>query len=406
MLSNQRGEIKPSNMFVIAIIAIVGLIGIITVAQTVSWNETGETTIVQYPNGQLMVKTSPGPYAQIFGRREVYRQVVTVGFGDIKGKKSANIPAVPVIFNTGSKAKISGIIRVKLPLDESGMTDIFKNYAGGFDHFVRNGIVPVVNNAVKLAANLRSEQDAYTAIASFQEDVSDQLTNGIYMTESKEVVKIRETGEEERVRITVVKKDKNGNPIRKDNVLQNLGCSVTQCQIEIPQFDPAVEKAIALRKQQSLETEIAKQKALRAEQDALTAVADAKARVAQERATQEVEKVKAVVAAEKTRDVARLDKEAAAYEKQAMILKGQGEAQAKKLAMQADGALKQKLDALRDINGLWAKAFAQYKGNIVPSTVMGGSGSGSSSQNGFQQWMQVMTAKAARDLNVDMSVKK
>ena len=396
---------KPSTIFKISVIAIIAIIAIVLIAQTISWNETGETTIVQYPNGSIVVKPTPGPYGQFWGRKEVFRQVVTVGFGTTKGEGSADIPAVPVIFNTGSKAKISGIIRVRLPMDDAGMREIFKNYAGGFEHFVRNGIVPVVNNAVKLAANLRTEQDAYTAIASFQADVADQLQNGIYMTESVDIIKTRETGEEERVKITVIKKDKNGNPIRKENVLQNLGCTVTQCQIEIPEFDPAVEKAIQLRKQQSLETEIAKQKALRAEQDALTAVADAKARVAQERATQEVEKVKAVVAAEKTRDVAKLEKEAAEYTKQKLILEGQGEAEKKRLAMAADGALKQKLDALKDINGLWAKAFAQYQGNIVPSTVMGGSDNGQS-VNGFQQWMQVMTAKAARELNVDMNIKK
>jgi len=402
MFKNQRGEVKP---FLLAIIAIGSLIGIFAIFQTISWNETGETTIVQYPNGQLMTKPTPGPYAQMFGRKEVYRQVVTVGFGINKGEGAADVPAVPVIFNTGSKAKISGIIRVRLPKDNTGMEEIFKNYAGGFEHFVRNGIVPVVNNAVKLAANLRTEQDAYTAIASFQADVADQLQNGIYMTESVDIVKKRETGEEEHIKITVIKKDENGNPIRKDNVLQDLGCSVTQCQIEIPEFDPAVEAAIQLRKQQSLETEIAKQKAIRAEQDALTAVADGSARVAQERATQEVEKVKAVVAAEKVRDVAKLDKEASEYRKQATILEGQGEAEAKRLKMQADGALSQKLTALTEINGLWAKALAQYQGNIVPTTSFGAS-SGGKSENSFQSWMQVMTAKAAQDLNVDMNVKK
>lgn len=402
MLNNQRGGLKPSSLVTLVAVSIVSLICLILALQTVSWNETGETSIVQYPNGNRMVKTTPGPYLQLFGRKEVYRQVVTVGFGNIKGEKSANIPAVPVIFNTGSKAKISGIIRVKLPMNKEGMEEVFTNYAGGFDHFVRNGIVQVVNNAVKLSANLRSEQDAYTAIASFQADVADQLQNGIYMTESRDVVKHRETGDTETVKITVIKQDENGNPIRKKNVLQQLGCLVSQCQIEIPEFDPQVEKAITLRKQQSLETEIAKQKALRAEQDALTAVADAKARVAQERATQEVEKVKAVVAAEKARDVAKLEKEEAIYRKEALVLEGQGEAEKKRLVMQADGALKQKLEAYERVQGLWAKAYAQ--GYKVPSYVNGGGSSGGASA--FEQAMQSQMLRNMNELGLNLEIKK
>lgn len=398
---------KPATTVKLTLGAFAVLILAGVIFSTFDWNETGETTIVQYPNGALMVKSTPGPYPQWWGRQEVYRQLITVGFGTTKGEGSANIPAVPVIFNTGSKAKISGIVRVRLPQNSEGMKEIFRNYAGGFNHFVENGIVQVVNNAVKLSANLRSEQDAYTALASFQADVEDQLQNGIYMTESKEVVKVRETGDEEKVKITIIKLDENGNPIRRSNILQKLGCVVTQCQIEIPEFDVAVEKSIAMRKQQALETEVAKQKALRAEQDAKTAEADAKARVAQERANQEVEKVKSVVAAEKVRDVAKLEKEAAEYKKQKLILEGQGEAEKKRLVMQADGALKQKLETYEKVQGLWAKAFATYQGQIVPSTVFGtGSSNANGSNNGFEAWMQVMTAKAAKDLSLDMNIKK
>ena len=113
---------------------------------------------------------------------------------------------------------------------------------------------------------------------------------------------------------------------------------------------------------------------------------------------QEVIKARAVTEAEQKMEVAKLDKIAAEYTKQKEILLGEGEATRKRLVMQADGQLKVKLDAYIKVQGLWADAVAKYGGNWVPQTVLGG-GSGSNGLNGAQAFMNIMTIKAARDLN-------
>jgi len=66
-------------------------------------------------SGDMSVRLSPGLYFQNFGTIWTYKRVATVGFGEQKGEGSADIPAIPVIFNDGSKANISGLVRVRLP---------------------------------------------------------------------------------------------------------------------------------------------------------------------------------------------------------------------------------------------------------------------------------------------------
>ena len=71
----------------------------------------------------------------------------------------------------------------------------------------------------------------------------------------------------------------------------------------------------------------------------------------------------------------------------------------------ADGALKQKLATYEVVAGKFADAIAQYKGDWVPTTIMGARGEGAGG-NGAQALIDLFTTKVANDLALDMSVKK
>jgi hypothetical protein len=73
--------------------------------------------------------------------------------------------------------------------------------------------------------------------------------------------------------------------------------------------------------------------------------------------------------------------------------------------MQADGALSQKLDTIKQINAVWADAFAHSQNPVVPGIVMGG-GSGGNGASNTQSLMDLLTVKAAKDLSVDLGVPK
>jgi hypothetical protein len=73
-------------------------------------------------------------------------------------------------------------------------------------------------------------------------------------------------------------------------------------------------------------------------------------------------------------------------------------AYAKQRIMQADGALEMKLNAQVEVQRAWADAFSKYTGAVVPQIQTGGG----PTSNGALSFMDVMTAKTARDFALDM----
>jgi hypothetical protein len=69
-------------------------------------------------------------------------------------------------------------------------------------------------------------------------------------------------------------------------------------------------------------------------------------------------------------EVAQFDTQAAEQCKRAETLRGEGEA-ARRLVMDADGVPEKKLQAYIEVSKLYANAIKDYKGNRVPSVVMG-----------------------------------
>ena len=319
--------------------------------------------------GDMSVRFDAGTYGQWFGNISEYKNVATVGIGTHKGEGSADIEAVDVIFNDGSKAQISALIRVKLPSTVEGAIELKREYAQGYEHFIRSGIVPIVQNAIKLGANLRSAQDAYTTLALFQQAVEDQLRNGIYVTKSDKVQRETSTGDIEEQRVTVLVYGDDGQPLRTPNRLQQLGCEVLECVIDVPAFDPKVNEMIAARKDEAMKTELAKQSAIRAKQDALTAEEQGKANVATAKYKQEVVKVEAVTVAQKEYEVAALAAKKEDENRKAAIYKGQGEAEAARLKVSAGLTPQEKVEWEYKTRVGVAAELAKVN---VPSIVVGG----------------------------------
>lgn len=326
---------KKQRIFAIAF-GVLALGMLLMLSSIIETNSAGFFQVKQAAiSGDLTVRFDAGTYGQWFGNISTYKNVATVGFGRQNGEGSADILPIDVIFNDGSKATISGLVRIKLPLDQDNAINLKREYASGFDHFIRSGVVPIVSNAVKLSANLRSAQDAYTTLAVFQQAVDDQLRNGIYETRT-EMIKIKNiAGEEEEISTTVLVMDSLNNPLRRPNRLTQLGCEILECVIDVPSFDEKVEEMIAARKDEAMKTELAKQSAIRAKQDAITAEEQGKANVAKAKYEKEVEKIKEVTDAQKLFEVAEYKAKQALEEKKAIIAKGQADAESNRLKVAA-----------------------------------------------------------------------
>jgi hypothetical protein len=391
---------KKIMAIVVGIIALVFIIFSFSIFET---NQAGYFQVKQAAlTGNMSVRLQPGTYFQWFGDISEYKNVATVGIGEShRGDGSADIAAVPVIFNDGSKATISGLIRVKLPSTAEAAIHLKNEYAGGFSHFISSGVVPIVNNAIKLAANLRSAQDAYTTLALFQQAVEDQLRNGIYVTKSDKVVIQRSTGDVEEQRITaIVYDEKTGLPKRMENRLQQLGCEVLECVIDVPQFDAKVEEMISLRKDEAMKTELAKQSAIRAQQDAITAEQQGLANVAKAKYEKEVEKVQEVTIAEKNYEVEKLNAQKALQIAKRIEAEGYANAAANKALVAAGLTPVQKMEMQIKIADVVSKNISTAS---TPNVVFMGGGNGSGADDVMKVFGAERSIELVKKFGVDIT---
>lgn len=361
-------------------------------------NESGWVHVKQaFYTGDMTVIMDPGVYYQLFGKIKKYKMVATVGFGTQKGEGSADIDAIKVIFSDGSKALIDGMVRVELPISPEGYLNLKEKYSDGFDHFIRAGIVPVVKNAVKLSANLRSAQDAYTTLSLFQQAISDQLQYGMYVTRSDVRLVVRATGDTEYQKITEIAYDDSGMPKRFTNPFEKLGCQVQECVIEVPRFDERVNEMIAKRKDEAMKTELAKQEAIRAKQDAITEVEKGRANVAKAEYAALQVKMTAVTNAEREKEVAHQTRLKAEEDALATIVKGEAAAKANKLLVSAGLTPQERAVIEKDIAIGVASAWSNRK---VPQIVQyGGTGTGGTQQSGAMDAVELkMLMDVVKDL--------
>jgi hypothetical protein len=196
--------------------------------------------------------------------------------------------------------------------------------------------------------------------------------------------------------------DEKGMPKRQQgSILSDFNIKLLPLAINELKYDKIVEKQIAERQNATTQVQIAQANARRAEQDAITTAKQGEASAAKAKWEQETVKAKEVTKAEQELEVATLQAKSAVQFKTEQILRGEGEAERKRLTMQADGALDKKLAAYVTVNEAYAKAMGEYQGNWVPHVQMGGS---ESAGTGAQNMINLMTIKAAKDLGLDMEV--
>jgi hypothetical protein len=193
-----------------------------------------------------------------------------------------------------------------------------------------------------------------------------------------------------------------GQPVRQEeSPIKTYGVRLYNISINGIEYDKSVEKQIQTQQQAIMNVQTAMANAKKAEQDAITIAKQGEAEAAKAKWEQEVVKAKMVTQAEAQRKVAEEEVKTAELNKRRDILEGEGIAAKKRLVMQADGALQQKLETYVTVQKYWAEAFSKYGGNVVPQIQSGGGGT----VNGATMFMEMMGMKAARDLNIDLKTK-
>ncbi len=373
--------------------------------------------------GTMSAKMEPGMWLRLFSGIETWPKAETFFFTKTERGTETVDRAIEVRFNDGSLCDISGTLRIILPSSGQQAIDLVTRY--GYVNYAdleQKLILPVVRNALRLTANLMSARESYSEQrADFVFWTWDQVQNGIYETqeETRKVVDLV-SGQEVTKTFKVIKEDARGNLVYQRNALEGLGLTLANFEVKLFDYTEKVRAQIGAQQTALMAVATARAKAQQAEQEAMMAEAEGKANVARDKYEEEQKKVRAIVQAQERLEVAELDKasamvqarqrmEVAALDRQAAeatkqqeILLGQGEAERKHLVLQADGALKQKLEAYVQAQQLWANAYAQRQ---VPSLVMGGGGA-SATDNESTDFAQMMQLLVARQMGLDLTVPK
>jgi hypothetical protein len=391
-------------------VLIVGLILIFNTATTVGADEIVIKQDVM--GGELHVWDTPGVHWQNFGTITRYKRSAQLWFSakEDEGKKTDD--SIKVRFNDGGHGNISGSLRYALPNDPNKMLEIHKTYhsMAAIDHEL---VRQVVNKGVYMSGPLMSSRESYAEKrADLINYITDQIVYGVYRTEH-ESIKTTDplTGQEKLVDIVRPKVNAhspNGIEREEDSPIQRFGMNATNITINGIDYDPTVEAQIKQQQEAIMAVQQAIVNAKKAEQDTLTVEQQGKAEAAKAKWAQEVEKATAVTSAEKDKavavtqatkdkEVAALALETAKLAAQQTVTTARADADAKRLQVTANNNLQDRLEAYVTVAKAQAAAIGAQR--QTPDVVMGGNGGGSTS--GTQQVMDVLAAKAARDLSIN-----
>ena len=404
-------SIKLNNRSIAAIVGgfLLLVVGVVIMPMLVEVQDAKDIMVIQYPTGELKVFTEPGPHAQWFGKVTVYpRQSqysfcsTVAGAGNETKCPGATSGAERVRFSEGGHALLTGAVNWEMPLDTESILKIHKKF-NSEEAIESMAVGKMLDSAVYFSGPLMTSTESSGARrGELVNYINDQAMNGIFVTESKQVVTKDATGEPQTVTVTEIVRDKSGHPQRQQgSILSEFNIKLQPISINELKYDSVVEKQIADRQASTTEVQLSMATTLKAEQQAKTAEAQGKAAAAEAKWKQETIKAQAVTQAEQELEVARLNAKAAEQTKRQKILEGEGEAAKARLVMQANGALEQKLAAYVKVNEAYAKAIAEYGGNWVPGTVIGSNGG---SYNGAEALINMLNAKTAKDLSLDMNV--
>lgn len=422
-MSYRRGSSETAAVALVVVV-ILAAIGISCSFKLVDTVDRGTYVVKQGAiSGELTAIMQPGMFWQGFGDFTTWPVSETYYFTH-DGEGGQGDASVGVRFNDGATAQIAGTCRVEMPRSGEELIALMAKYGyRDYDQLEDKLITPFLRRTLIMTANLMSSKESYSdRRADFFSYARDQIENGIYLTKDESVTELDQiTGQPiSLVRKTILRDPKTGEIQREKTPLAETGVRLSNFDIKDFIYEKKVQEQIAKQQEAVMAVQTAKANAQKAQQDALSAEAQGKADVMKAKYAQEVEAAKAIVTAEQEAkvavtksqqlvDVAESERKQAAakletakLQKETEIAIGQGEAERRRLVLEADGALEKKLQAYIEAQRVWADAFAKRS---VPGVVMAGAG-GSGTDGDVSSFMQILGAKAARDLAVDLEIKE
>jgi SPFH domain / Band 7 family len=397
------------------VVAIIFLIFFLIV-NPFSWNDAGNRTVVERTNGQQIVQFAPGIfYAGFFAKEKEWPNQISVTYQEPKAKleiedNGIEVGQIMIRFSDATTADVRGITQFILPSDEKEMILIHNTHRTPQSLVVKR-LAPYTKECLQSSAQLMSSEKHYGGgRAQMAQDFLDQLKEGVYLlvTEENLVFDSLEM-EKKRVYQTEIQFDKKTNaPKRKLSSIKEYGITVADAAITDVDYENKVDEKLVKIIDAVTKSSISKQELMTAQQQTLTAKAKGEQALVEIEYQQKQDQTKQVVEAQTKVKVAEQDKlqQKIAYEGSILEAKkikelADANAYARQRIMQADGALEMKLKAQVEVQKVWADAFSKYTGAVVPQIQTGGG----PTTNGALNFMDIMTAKTAKDFALDLKNK-
>jgi regulator of protease activity HflC (stomatin/prohibitin superfamily) len=389
-------------------------------------------------SGRLTPHMEPGMFMQNFGDVHLWPKAETFYFTADPHEGDPSDQSIMVRFVDGSKANISGSVRVNYPTIGEKAIDLttvhgFRSPKAVMEEAVKKH----VRNCFNLAANMMTATESYKEKrAEFISSTEDMLRSGIYVTyEEDRTTTDPLTNKLITTRVRVPRHDDKGLILRIEvSPIEKIGIGLSNFEIKSIIYEDRVEKQIAQQQDAYMAVATAKANAEKAKQEALTKEQEGLANVMQAKYEKEKDKAQAKVTAEQQREVAEIEaqkqvavaefakkqaeivanqglevakiaKQEADVKAQAVLVTAEADSKARRLVLEADGALKQKLEAYTAVQKLWADAFSK---RAVPSIIVGGATGGNGS-NTDQQSIDLSAALGLRvlnDMGLDLNIAK
>ncbi len=381
-----------------------------------SWNDAGNRTVVERTTGEQIVQFAPGIfYAGFFAKEKEWPNQISVTYQEAVAKlevedNGIEVGQIMIRFSDATTADVRGITQFILPSDEKEMILIHNTHRTPQSLVVKR-LAPYTKECLQSSAQLMSSEKHYGGgRAQMAQDFLDQLKEGVFLLKTEESV-VYDSLESERKRVyqTEVQYDsKTLAPKRKLSSIKEYGITVADAAITDVDYEEKVDEKLVKIIDAATKSAISKQELMTAQQQTLTAKAKGEQALVEIEYQQKQDQTKQVVEAETKVKVAEQDKlqQKIAYE--ASILEARkikeladANAYARQRIMQADGALELKLKAQVEVQKVWADAFSKYTGAVVPQ-IQTGSGP---TTNGALSFMDIMTAKTAKDFALDLKNK-
>jgi hypothetical protein len=406
-------SLKPK--IILAVVLIISMV-LFFIVNPFSWNDAGNRTVVERTTGEQIVQFAPGIfYAGFFAKEKEWPNQISVTYQEESPKldledNGIEVGKIMIRFSDATTADVKGITQFILPSDEKEMILIHNTHRTPQSLVVKR-LAPYTKECLQSSAQLMSSEKHYGGgRAQMAQDFMDQLKEGVYLLKTEENV-VFDSLEQEKKRIyqTEIQYDKkDGAPKRKLSSIKEYGITVADAAITDVDYEDKVDQKLTKIIDAVTKSSISKQELMTAQQQTLTAKAKGEQALVEIEYQQKQDQIKQVVEAETKVKVAEQDKlqqkiayEGAILESKKIKELADAQAYARAKIMQADGALEMKLKAQVEVQKVWADAFSKYTGAIVPQIQTGGTGT----TNGALNFMDLMTAKTAKDFALDLKNK-